>query len=556
MTKTPSSIAQNGFLRSLLIASVVIIALMRLIMVFRFEVNWDEFLNLSMIYDHQRGDLRELLQTGFIHLFRWLPYVSENEVDQIIAARLMMFFVVTMTTWFIFDTTRRLASVNAALFAVLAYWSFSFTLRHGLSLRTDPLALCCLMGAMWLTVSAVQFPKRIVLAGVLIGLAGFFTIKAIFYLPCLLMLAAVQLISQRSLRYFLVAATVAAITSLAVFGGLIWLHSLTFVDYASPLNFIERTTDVTLSGEKFGIFKHYSTRAFVENLVWIIPLSAGVITALHQLSQSSHRVLGFTTLALALPLATPLIYNQFYPYFFPFVLASAAVVSGNGFAHISRTTRPVIISALVLLTLLTGALSFIRSMHQTLDRQLLTLTVIHETFAPGAPYIDARTMVSSFPKHGPFMSTWGMTDYRAKNEPIMQDIVNQHSPRFVLKSGWQLDLEGLTPEQSQNKPIGLLGEDLATLRENYLPFWGPIYIPGKTLHPSSRSVSIIVDGTYRVNGGSVRFNGTNIVNYGETVDLLAGHHEIEILSGHSVSLIQDLPVPAKSPPSAPLFGRF
>src|SRR5262249_30472793 len=59
--------------------------LFRYQLLFRLNINWDEFLFLSKIHDYRRGDLASPLQTFYVHFFAWLPLVPGNEVTQVIA---------------------------------------------------------------------------------------------------------------------------------------------------------------------------------------------------------------------------------------------------------------------------------------------------------------------------------------------------------------------------------------------------------------------------------------------------------------------------------------
>jgi len=112
----------------------------RLHLVWVYEVNWDEFLHLSIIYEHERGELTRPLQSIYVHLFHWLPRVGTSEVDQIVAARLVIFVMTLGTAAFIFLISRRFLPVSAALLAVLCYLGFSFVLRQGHRFPTDPLS--------------------------------------------------------------------------------------------------------------------------------------------------------------------------------------------------------------------------------------------------------------------------------------------------------------------------------------------------------------------------------------------------------------------------------
>ncbi|MHA7231499.1 hypothetical protein ACVT98_22860 [Vibrio campbellii] len=110
----------------------------RFYVAFRYEVNWDEFYYLSFVHQLINGEAINSFQTFHIHFFTWLQYVSSNEVDQIIAARLVMIFFQLGTGLCIYKLCRLQCSVSGALFAVLAYFAFSFNVRMGASFRTDP----------------------------------------------------------------------------------------------------------------------------------------------------------------------------------------------------------------------------------------------------------------------------------------------------------------------------------------------------------------------------------------------------------------------------------
>ena len=58
----------------LILLLIGVCMILRLGLAFSYEANWDEFLNLSMVYDHARGDLQDILQTLFVQVlagFTW-----------------------------------------------------------------------------------------------------------------------------------------------------------------------------------------------------------------------------------------------------------------------------------------------------------------------------------------------------------------------------------------------------------------------------------------------------------------------------------------------------
>ena len=75
----------EAVLEKLLLLAVALVLLLKLHLLFVTNVNWDEFFYLAKVHDYLRGALAIPLQTFHIHAFTWLPWVAENEVEQIIA---------------------------------------------------------------------------------------------------------------------------------------------------------------------------------------------------------------------------------------------------------------------------------------------------------------------------------------------------------------------------------------------------------------------------------------------------------------------------------------
>jgi hypothetical protein len=131
-----------------ILAGLVIAALsVRLHVITHFNINWDEFGYLSHVHNYLRGSLEHKLQTFHVHFFTWLAQIGPNEVDQIVAARMVMLVLQLVTAVLLYRMARRWTSAPAALFAVAAYLSFSFVIRGGSSFRRDPIAVCAVRAA-------------------------------------------------------------------------------------------------------------------------------------------------------------------------------------------------------------------------------------------------------------------------------------------------------------------------------------------------------------------------------------------------------------------------
>lgn len=541
-------------IRNALIASLIVIAALRFVMVFTFEINWDEFLNLSMLYDHRRGELREILQTGFVHLLHWVPHVSVNEVEQIYAARLLVYGAAILTSLAIFNIARALTTRDCALAAVLCYWAFSFNLQHGVSLRTDPLAATAMTCALWAAIAAPLSWRRAALAGICGGLAGLFTIKGVFYVPALVLVVFVQGARNHMAMRGLACIVVMGLFGLATFFGSVALHALSFTEFASPLAFLDRTTGATLGAQSHSALAEYGGRALRENIIPVLLLALGAMLALWRITKTGQRRDAILAIALLTPALSFLVYSETYPYYFPFIMPPLMIAAAIGFEAIARKLGNPGALALILALLVSGGATFYTSLAKPTKPQRDTLAAIHTLFPVGTPYIDARSMVSSMAKRGVFMSRWGMTDYRAQNTPIMRDLLVRDRPGFVLASGPQLDLIQRTPAGSEAHPLGLLAEDLVVLQDNYVPFWGPLYVPGKQITPATRALEILLPGVYILRSEAALVLDGTTLSPGARISLQAGR--VSVAASTAASLVRDLAIPTQDPPSGPLFSSF
>jgi putative flippase GtrA len=538
-------------LQSILIGLVLLLAFARLDLALRFEANWDEFLNLSMVHGYTGGQLHEVLQTVFVHLFTWVQNVAVNEVDQIVAARLLVLTFVALTSLAIYGIARHFMDVVAALVAVFVFNSFTFVMRNGGALRTDPLAVCASMVAIWLALARDFGLRQAFALGAMIGVAGALTIKAALYVPVIgaILLLRVWYARDRKRTFGLI--LLSGVTALASFLAIIGLHAITFPDHASPFAFVARTSGATLLGGDYSIFLVYFTASLSGNLAFWVLLGAGVVGAAALTRSPIRRHDGLILLCLGLMLLTPLIYRDTYPYYYGFMIAPGAVLAGLGYALVSDI-RNGLYARLALAFLATSAVStYVVSLRQDNAWQYRTLAIIHRLFPQPVPYIDHTSMVSSFPKQGIFMSGWGMSDYRHTGKAIMPAIIEGRQPRFVLVTRDLLDIDQIDPRASEAQPYGLLAEDVLALKANYLHYWGPLYLPG-LLIAGDGNRRVRIAGRYRVNA-AVTIDGQGL-EPGATVYLAAQQHRFH--APQPVTLRWDAPPPPAGKPPAQLFNGF
>ena len=528
---------------------VAIVAVARLDLILRHELNWDEFLNLSMAYSHSRGELTEVLQTSFVHLLGWVSYVSPNEADQVIAARLFMLLFVILSSVAIFGITSRFADRFGGLVAVLAWNGFTFTMLHGSALRTDTMSATAMLSAIWVALARRPTIGSSLAIGALTGVGAALTIKVMFYVPTLGSLLLIRLMDKqgraRNLGFMLLSAAAAIGSLIAILA----LHSTTFPSLASPLAFVARTSGATMfSGDYSSLFS-YLPASIIRNAGFWLFTCAGTIGACQLARHPDTRRQGLELLSFALPLMAFGIYRDVFPYFFPFILAPVAVLAGYGAAQ-----APSLIRAAGLALLAASALSaYLQGLLNRNVHQRVVLAQIHRLFPSPVPYIDHTSMVASYPKQGIFMSVWGMTDYRRQGRPIMKEILTRQQPKFILVTRRLLDVENIDPVASQRSRLGLLGEDVEVLKENYVRYWGPIYLPGLRMHESGVT-SVHIPGPYRLEmGSSVELAGRRIER-GRVVRLGAGNYPFR--AEEPVLLRWAAPPPPSSPPPGKLFKGF
>jgi hypothetical protein len=180
-----TDLTDRDYRRSTIIfAAMVLTALiLKALLLPRWPIHQDEFHYLSMVHVYERAAPIRPLMTLHVHLFGWLSAISENEVTQVIAARIVMYLFLLGTCFYLFRTARHFLGVRGALFCVLCYLCFLFTIANGASFRHDTPATFFFMLALYHFVVREDSLFSNVLAGLAMAVSLLFTIKAAIYLP-------------------------------------------------------------------------------------------------------------------------------------------------------------------------------------------------------------------------------------------------------------------------------------------------------------------------------------------------------------------------------------
>jgi hypothetical protein len=499
------------------VAACAVLVIYKFVLVRLINVNWDEFAFLSLVHELSRGELRTVMQSAFTHLFAWLPMIPGDEMNQIVAARCVMVGLLAVTAWLIWRLALVWLHGFAALVAPFVYLSTIAVLEHGGSFRFDSMLAPLSMAPLVLLLARGFGPRRDWLAGGLLGIAGAVSVKVVLFAPVVLLVvllrqtpsATDRLVRWRDAAQASTRIAVAAASVAIMLIGLHWI-AIAPVPLDSVTGFAASSASKTLLEPPwFPRFDYFARYIDWQPYSWLM-IALGTVIALMRRR--------FVLAALSLSLLPLVFYRNAFPYYYVVMLAPASVLAGYAVAEISRLVRPRasprVAGSLVLalwIGFLIPAVRFASPL--TFDDQALqreVIAVVHEIFPAPVNYIDRCGMVPSFRKANFFMSTWGMENYRAANEPFLPKTLRNHRPAFVLSN-----TPSLSPENTG--PYGLLPEDRELLAKYYLDYWGPIRVAGaraliESPNPSTVTVpfaadyrlevtdSVLVNGALHVNG--------------------------------------------------------
>ncbi|MDH3281497.1 MAG: glycosyltransferase family 39 protein, partial [Gammaproteobacteria bacterium] len=510
------------------------------------------------------------LQTVHVHGFFWLPHVSGNEVDQVVAARGVMFALQLGTCGLIYLVGRRLFGPAAAVFGGLAYLSLSYVVDHGTSFRADPIAVFLLMAALWLIVRERRGMASIAAAGLLTAIAGLVTIKSIFYAPTLALAVLCLTKEQRVQRRF-VELSVLGLTALAAFGLFYIAHwaSLDTAKNVSSVNLVTASSAKLIRlDELFPRSRYLANSMLSDPAVWLI-LLGGLAASVATAAFGVQRKRGIGLVGLGLPLLTFVFYRNAFPYYYVFVLAAPAVLAAGLFDRFAQNhgqnRKFHWVVAMTLVVLAANPIGrYLRNDGDRTTAQRQHIDVVHRMFPRPVPYIDRSSMVASFPKVGFFMSTWGMENYLTAGRPIMRQLLTRHHPLFVLANidSLRLDAPSAQPATGTGR-YRLLPADHAVLRENFVHHWGAIWVAGKQLATAvpgqEYQFEILIPGSYTVESAvPVVIDGVER-RPGAMVMLNTGRHTVVSRSAPAAIVLRwgtDLYRPTVAPISNRLFLGF
>lgn len=518
-----------------LLTAVIAIALIsKLFFAFRINVHWDEFYFLSMVHDYLRGALESRLQTFHVHLFSWLALLPGDEIDQIIAGRLVMACLAIGSAGLIYAICRHFVARGAAQFAVLAYLSLNFVLQHGASFRADPIPTFLVLLAVH---GALRRPERAaaaLIAGAALGFATLVSIKTAVYYP---VVAAVIWCAPTPLRARLLFGGLAALAFVAIFGPLYLLHDASLAAPATVA--VGERLNQTASRMLFqeGLLPRMTDFLWVLSinaLFWYLALG-GVIIAVCRALTGGGRA-SWLPLALALPLLSPIVYRNAFAYYYAFAVPTSCVLVALMFDALRRSaaTRrslPVVLALWLLIAVQLVILALLGGFNagDEITPQRRVLNAVHQVFPQPTSYIDGFGVVATSPRHSFFMSTWGLQNYRDVGKPVFPALVADGQPPMLLADSASL-YAALFPGVVVRTERELLPEDQQFLRENYLQHWDLLFVAGKKLLPPApdgrMTFQVAIAGDYRLESPrEVELDGVR-VPAGGIIRLGIGEHRL------------------------------
>ncbi|WP_336986959.1 hypothetical protein [Altererythrobacter aquiaggeris] len=528
-------------------------------LIFTRAINWDEFFYYAQIEQALRGELASPLQTIHVRLFAWLPFLSGVGVDKIIAARLVMFACELVTSAAIICLALKFVGRSAALIAALAYLSAGFVVENGASFRTDPLAIALLMAALCLLLRARLGVLTIATFGVLVGLAGMVTMKAILILPAFAGIAWLRWDEAHRSPAILIRIAAAAAASGVMFCLLLWAHGAAMPD---------QITQAVQTKQASGIVTESSRKMFFIGVpqyvgaigifaLTALPLYIAIITAPLIVIRDGTLKRGekWALAGLLLPVTSLAFYHNSLPYYYAFMLPPVVAASAVAFsAAIKRFGLVICTFAMVANAAAVTAASGPSRLHAQRDIQRAAT----EIFPDPVAYFDFPAMLPGFKKANGFMTRWGIEGYLRGNGPSYEQIMARTAVPLLLTNDPQfnpslLDLVNGGPNARLFRP-----GDIEVIRTTYRQFWGPYWLAGTELSAGEKTAwQVHVPGQYTVSGGPVKIAGRRVETGAVTV-LDRGTVDLENTASTPAALTwgDNLQAPDRSPPARPYWTDF
>lgn len=536
--------AQNKIfiLNSGLLITILVTLILKFHLIFRLKIGWDEFLYLSRIYSYLQGTLTNKFQTFYVHFFTWLPNISNNEVTQILAARLVLYLFFVGTCVYIYLLGRQFLNRSGSLFSVLCYLSLSNIIVHGCSFRADSICSFLFIFSVYVIIkkNSVTFPA--VLGGLAMAISLMVTIKTSFHLLTIGLILIFLFALAKAKKQIIYQIIIFFLAFLTMFFLLYTFHafSLNVPGKEKVVQFIEQAgSKAIIFNDFFPRYPYFRDTLFKNFCIWMLFISGVMFIVLELFQQqkifASKKMLLLTFLV---PVMTLTFYKNGFPYYYVFIMAPAIVFCGvfidkeiEDFKKNGSIGLLVLVVSLLIIVFSGFIFHYYKKVpNKEIASQKELIEEVHKMFPTPVPYIDGCSAISSFPKKGLFMSVWGMENYLEANKPIMRNILIQSQPLFILVNVPSLDFT--LPRENSFTSInkGLMEEDWNVLNSNFVHHWGLISVAGKKFKLDQQDVLInfemLISGVYTIEADKPIYIDGEVYEPGTVIDLKKGTHTI------------------------------
>lgn len=536
--------------RWLVPGALLLVLAMQLPLLFNRAINWDEFWHYSLTVLAAHGELDQPLQTFFTRLFMWVPALPGSSVDHIVLIRLFMLGCEIVTLACIVAIATRFADRTTGLLCALAYLSAAYVFQHGTSFRFDPQATALLMASLWVILCRPTTFKWLALAGALLGLAGLITIKSVLYAPAVAGAIWLRWDEIKRARSYIAGLAVMSLVAAATFVFAYALHAAGIVDASGSgaKDIVNASTSKMFSLTYHPYILHNLKGAVLSPAMTLLALATPfAITLVQRPSAQRIALAGFWS-----PLTTLGFYHNTAPYYHVFMLAPVSVSLA---AVVPVATRRYGVGVLTAIFVMLAGLLLWRESESPIDKQRQLVTAADEIFRAPVSYFDSCAMLGKFDKANAFLTPWGVERYLRGELPSMTTTLERKVVPLVVDND-PLLAQAL---RTRDTTPGLLALDVATLRETYVPFWGPFWIAGFDLKAGTpeRAFIVRVPGEYTVRGaGAIVVDG---VRYGPDSVLALGRGTHRLAAPEAAAMLlwgRKLVPPARMAPAEPYFTDF
>lgn len=538
----PASNSARKFARisaeSWVLLAICAIAALQFAQIFNRAISWDEFGHYNHIVQLQSGQLTQVLQRFHAFAYGWATALPGGAIEHIIAIRVAMFACEMLAVAAIVGVASRFADRLPALLCGLAYLAFGNVFQHGASFRYDPPLAAALMLLIWLLLRFRLDLRTIVGAGLIAALLPFISMKAVLYAPAFAGVVWLRWAEHGFARSYALRAMLLAVATGLWFGALFALFSQWTAAFGG--------TEDTLSAEQaaeavFLLFDNPNWSRLLRGMLSNPAALLAVLAFPAVLARSGHSLHEKIALGgMFAVILTPLVYINTAPYYFVFMLAPVVAACGPVFAVALRSFS----AAGVMLIVLAGtALTMLTEESGSLEAQREVHAAAIATFGEDTPYFDFPGFLGTPGKANAFLSPLVVSVHNREDRLMLRPAMERRAIPLLIANNFILDnaLGGGAEQQ-------LLPDDVAALRDNYVPFWGPLWIAGRDV-PANGGIVYhnLVPGTFTVRGNSLLVDGQPVAE-GETVELDRGSYRLVAPAGGARLLWGDRIEPPATPP--------